>query len=221
MEYNSTREKLKFPEYGRHVQNLVDFLRTIEDPQEKQAYAERIVDLMYLVDYQERNNFDNRAKLWKHLYMIAEYDLEGIIPIVGEIPTPENTVEKLYEVEYPQRNPRFRHYGNNVMALIEKAKAMEDPEKKKAFINVIGSYMKMAYKNWNREHYVNDEVIKTDLVTISGGEIQAEDSVVLDFLTYQNRGPHQNHNKDQHQHRKRKRPKDSSRGRSNRSRKRY
>lgn len=218
MEYNSTREKLKFPEYGRHVQKLVDFLRSLEDAKEKQAYAESIVNLMYLVDHQERHNFDNRAKLWKHLYMIAEYDLEGVTPTVGEIPTPENTVEMLHKVEYPQRNPRFRHYGNNVMRLIEKAKSMEDPEKKKAFINVIGSYMKMAYKNWNKEHYVNDEVIKSDLIRISDGDIEVDESMALNFLSNQSKGPSQSYSSNQ---RKRKRSKDSNRGKGGRSRKRY
>ena len=217
MEYNSTREKLKFPEYGRHVQKLVDFLRTVEDPKEKQAYAEQVVDLMYLVDYQERHNFDNRAKLWKHLFMIAEYDLEGVIPTVGEIPTAENTKEMIHKVDYPQRNPKFRHYGSNVMNLIEKAKVMEDPVKKRAFINAIGSYMKMAYKNWNKEHYVNDEVIKSDLVRISDGDLEVDEALALDFLGNHTKGPSQNYGGGS---RKRKRSKDSGRGKG-RSRKRH
>lgn len=182
MEYNSTRDNLKFPEYGRNVQNLVEFLKTIEDVNKKQAYAEAIVDLMYQVDYHERNNFDNRAKLWKHLFMIADYELEGVIPTVGEIPTPENTKEKVLEVEYPQKSPRYRHYGNNIMKLVEKAKSMEDPEKKEAFINVIGSYMKLAYKNWNQEHYVNDEFIIKDLQSISDGDLEVPQELPLDFL---------------------------------------
>ena len=62
---------------------------------------------MYQVDYHERHNFDNRAKLWKHLFMIAEYDLEGVIPTVGEIPTPENTSEKVIGLEYPQKKSKI------------------------------------------------------------------------------------------------------------------
>ena len=78
---------------------------------------------------------------------------------------------------------KFRHYGQNVQRLIDKAKRMEDPDKKTIFSNAIGSYMKLAYKTWNQDHYVNDEVIKGDLKSMSDSDLDLEDSVQLNFLS--------------------------------------
>jgi hypothetical protein len=85
-------------------------------------------------------------------------------------------------LDYPGEDKKFRHYGNHVLTLINKAIEMEDGPKKSMFIKVIGSYMKLAYKSWNREHYVNDEIIKADILRISGGKIKIPDDIMLNFL---------------------------------------
>jgi hypothetical protein len=81
-------------------------------------------------------------------------------------------------MEYPQTRIKFRHYGKNVIALVEKAKKVEDPEKRAAFAQCIGNYMKLTYQNWNKEN-TNDEIIKNDLRIISKDELSlsVEDSI--------------------------------------------
>jgi hypothetical protein len=90
---------------------------------------------------------------------------------------------------YPANNKKYRHYGVNVQMLIAKAAEVEDPEKKQEFAVAIGSYMKMAYKTWSPQHYMNDESIKGDLKTISEGNIELENAVALDFLKNVNNAP--------------------------------
>lgn len=170
MEYNSSREKLIIPEYGRNVQKLVLHAKTIESDEDRQKYIERIVELIYQMNPQSKNVLEYRERIWAHIFRIADYDLK-VMPPNGVIPTPENAKIKLEKIDYPGFNNRNRHYGNNVKKLLKKATDMEEGAKKDAFIELIASFMKTAYKNWNREHYVNDEVIKSDINKMTKGAI--------------------------------------------------
>lgn len=181
MKYNSTRDRVRFPEYGRYVQLIIQHAKTVEDPREKQAVAEKAIDLMNFVSNQDRNNAEVQEKLWHHMFIIANYDLDVVSPY-GR-PSPEDEAQPVHKIPYPQKNPKYRHYGNHVMSLINKALDMPEGIKRETLVNTIGNYMKLAYKNWNKEHYVSDDNIKTDLRSISKGEIQLEEEVSLDFLS--------------------------------------
>jgi len=186
MEYNSEKEILVIPEYGRNIQMLVNYAKTIEEPEFRQAFAEKIVDLMQQMHPQNRNIEDYQSKLWKHLFKIAKYDIE-VIPSNGDKPSIQDDVKKPKRVEYPKMRTKFRHYGNNVQTLIDKALAMEEGPIKDGFVQTIGNYMKLAYRTWNKEHYVSDEIIKNDLKTLSGGKLSLEDGESLDNLSNANR----------------------------------
>ncbi len=181
MQYNSLREDLIMPEYGRNVQKLVNHARTLEDPEFRQKFVERVVELMYQMNPQSKNVLEYREKLWKHVFHIAQYDLD-VVPPNGEIPKPiADYVPE--QMEYPEENRRFRHYGFNVQRMIKKAMSMEKGPKQDAFVEVIGSFMKLAYKNWNSNHYVSDENIKNDLKVLSKGELSLDDNASLDGLS--------------------------------------
>lgn len=175
LEYNSSRENLTISEYGRHVQKLIKHAKSIEDKEERQAFVEAIIDLMHQMNPQNKNVAEYRLRLWRHLFRIADYDIDVTPPEEVSKSRPEERTEKV-RMHYPQSEFRYRHYGNTIQLMIEKAKEMEDEDKKKAFTEVIASYMKLAYRTWNREHYVNDEIIKGDLVKLSKGDLRlAED----------------------------------------------
>ena len=188
MDYNSSREELIIPEYGRNVQKMIQYAKQIEDAEERQVFAERIVQLMMQMHPQNRNMEDNREKLWKHVFMIAEFDID-VMPPNGVRPDPSDTINRPDVVEYPKSEAKFRHYGNNVQKLVDKALAMDDPEKKEGFAHVIGSYMKLAYRTWNREHFVSDEVIKNDLESLSDGALKMDENTVIESLM-----PHNSNN---------------------------
>ena len=120
MVYNSSREKLIIPEYGRNIQKLIDYAKAIEDDEYRQVFVERIVDLMMQMHPQNKNLDDYREKLWKHVFRISSYDLNVTTPS-GKQPQPEDRLKKPQKVEYPSSQAKFRHYGNNVQQLIAKA----------------------------------------------------------------------------------------------------
>jgi hypothetical protein len=195
MEYNSEKSDLIIPEYGRNVQMLIRHAKTIESDEIRQAFIERVIDLMHQMHPQNRNIEDYMSKLWKHVFRIAEYDIE-VMPPSGEIPTPETDITIPEPVNYPIANVKYRHYGNNVQILIDKALKMEDGPKKDGFILVIGGYMKMAYKTWNRDHFVSDEIIKSDLHKMSDGRLIIADNISLDGLSNSNRRKRKDDNND-------------------------
>jgi hypothetical protein len=186
MEYNSQKEILVIPEYGRNIQNMIDYAKTIEDDEYRQHFVEKIIDLMNQMNPQYRNLNEYRDKLWKHVFRIAKYDLK-VVPPSGDVPEASESLITPSRIEYPPTEKTFRHYGHNVKQLIKKALEMEDLEKRQEFVDIIGSYMKMAYRTWNREHYVSDEIVKGDLTNMSGGVLVLSDGLVLD--TVQNYSP--------------------------------
>lgn len=184
MEYNSQRDNLVIAEYGRNIQNLLNHTVAIEDDEERQKYANRMVALMLQMNPQSKNLAEYKDKLWRHAYMITDYKLNAKTPS-GEVPVETERRLKPQQLSYPKGKSKKRHYGHNVQDMIDKAIAMEDEEKKSAFVTVIASYMKLAYQTWNREHYVNDEIIKNDLHELSGGKLKVADNVSIDYTKSQ------------------------------------
>ena len=185
MEYNSQKEDLIIPEYGRNVQNLVAEAKKIEDAEERQAFAERIIELMMLLNPNAKTLEDYQEKLWNHLFRIAEFDFDVQAPEGINI-RPEDAYTRPDPLDYPPTEKEYRHYGHNVQKMIAKAKTMEPGEVRQEYISLIGSYMKLAYRTWNREHFVSDELILDDLKNLSGGELQMDESGSLDILTNSN-----------------------------------
>lgn len=182
MEYNSKKEELIIPEYGRNVQAMIRYAREVPDRAQRQRYIEQIVALMMQMHPQNRNLEDYRDKMWKHVFRIAEYNLD-VMPPNGEIPKPEDSRKHPEKVPYPTKETKFRHYGHNVQKLVARALQMEEGPKKDGFVQVIGSYMKLAYKTWNREHYVSDDIIIEDLEHLSGGKLKVMEEASLDNLS--------------------------------------
>lgn len=179
--YNTSHEQLIMPEYGRNVQQLVRHAQQIPDAAYRQQFCEEIIDLIQQLYPQAKNVEDYRSKLWQHLFHIAKYNLDVVTP-TGVVPTPETARKKPERVPYPQQDTRFRHYGNNLHKLILRARDMDAGPIKDGFVHTIGSYMKLAYKTWNREHYVSDEVIKNDLDILSNGRLSLDENSRIDGL---------------------------------------
>lgn len=171
MEYNTTRSKLLMPEYGRNVQRMVEYLMTLEDRDQRRRNAEAIIELMGTLNPHLKTIEDYKHKLWDHLVQMTDFKLDVDAPYPP--PTPEELYKKPEPLPYPQSSIRHRHMGKNLEALIEKALAEKDPEKKQGFTQAIGYYMKLSYTNWHREP-VHDDMIKTELAALTNGELQFE-----------------------------------------------
>lgn len=218
MEYNSNRDHLIIPEYGRNVQKMIHYARKLEDSAERQAYIEKIIDMMQMMHPQSRSIEDYRERLWKHVYRIAEYDLNVNYPY-GDPPTEEEGRKRPDRVPYPVSEARYRHYGHNVQELIKKAKEMPEGPKRDGFVSTIGSYMKLAYRTWNKEHYVSDDVIKSDLKGLSKGDLTIDEDENIENLA--KGSSNQSHSNNSNNNRRRSSNKRSGGGRSRGGRSNY
>ena len=181
LEYNSSRERLLLPEYGRNIQKLVQHAKEIEDPEARQSYVETLIELMNQMIPNSKSAKEIEDKLWNHLYYIAGYDLDVRIP-EGVTLHKKGEVFMIpsEDVEYPQKKIPYRHYGWNVHNMVQKAMMMEEGPKKEEFSKVIASYMKLAYRTWGKDEFVNDELIKEDLRKMSQGKLDVADESSID-----------------------------------------
>lgn len=168
MEYNSQREHLVIPEYGRNVQRMVKYALTIEDRQKRTETAKYIINVMASMNQQNRDTHDFWRTLWDHLYIISGFQLDIDSPFPK--PEKEKLERKPDKINYGNKDFKFRHYGKNIEAIIKKASEFEDGPEKEALIHTIANHLKKSYLNWNRES-VDDEVIAKHLEILSDGKL--------------------------------------------------
>jgi len=169
MEYNTTRTHLVMREYGRHIQRMIEYLLSIEDPEKRQKNAYVVIELMGFLNPHLKNVEDFRHKLWDHLFLISDFKLEVESPY--PIPTREKLQGRPDPISYPKRKPRLYHLGKNLELVIDKALNEEDAAKRQGFANAIAYYMKLAYNNWHKET-VHDDAIQSELTNITNGELE-------------------------------------------------
>ncbi len=182
MQYNSQREDLIIPEYGRHVQKLIQHIKTIEDKELRQKLTEGLVKMMLTMTSTERKSQDYADKMWTHVLKIADWDLDVDVPEGVEKTKPIPVTKESMKVKYPDPVKKYRHYGKYIQDLIEKALQMEEGEKKQEFVRIIGSYMKTAYKQWNKDSYVNDDSVLEDIKIMTQGQLSLSDDASFDYL---------------------------------------
>ena len=164
MEYNTTRPQLHMPEYGRIIQQLVERCKELATKEERNEMAVAIVDFMGQRNPQLRDEENYKHKLWDHLYILSNYDLDVDSPY--PFPTVEELNEKPKKMEYPKLQGDFKFYGKSILQLIDKAIELEAGDEKDALIQVIANNMKKSYNVYNKEH-VQDEVIFRHLKDLS------------------------------------------------------
>jgi hypothetical protein len=175
-DYNTQRKKMALPEYGRNVQKMVDHIKTIEDRDERNRAAKTIISIMGNLNPHLRDIGDFKHKLWDHLALIANFDLDIDSPY--PVPEPSKFVEKPQQVPYRQGEIRYLHYGRIIELMIDAASEMEDGDEKEYFTTLIVNQMKKSYITWNRAQ-VADEVIIGNMKLLSRGRLKMTDGVKI------------------------------------------
>lgn len=173
LEYNAERPHLMIPEYGRHLQKLIDQATVIEDREERNKAAKYIIKVMGSLNPHLRDVLDFQHKLWDQLFIMSDFKLDVDSPY--PIPTREVINLKPERLEYPQKNPKYRFYGNNIKYMIDVANKWEEGELKSALIKVIANHMKKSYLSWNKDT-VDDKAIFDHLLELSNGKIDLHQS---------------------------------------------
>ncbi len=171
LDYNTQRNALVLKEYGRNMQNMVRHLKTIEDVKERTRAAETLINLMKQLNPSVRENSDNIHRIWDHLYIMADGEIEFDNEFLPQ--TEEERTKRPDHIGYSQEPVKYRHYGRNVELVIAKAAQLEDQEEIIEAVADIGKLMKSFYLTWNRDS-VEDEVILKDIKRLSGGKIDID-----------------------------------------------
>ncbi|MCM1006084.1 MAG: DUF4290 domain-containing protein [Prevotella sp.] len=171
MDYNTDREKLVLPEYGRNVQNMVDYCLTIPDREERTLCAKAIVGVMRKLTPQQANTPEKEQKLWDHLNMMANFALDIDFPV--EVLGKEELNPAPKPIPYSTNRIRWRHYGKNIEGMIQVVANLEDGEDKDMLISLIAHQMKKLQFVHNKEG-VDDAKILRDLAIYSDGKIDLD-----------------------------------------------
>ena len=173
LEYNSQRSHLIIPEYGRHLQKLIDQATAIEDKAERNKAAKYIISVMGSLNPHLRDVLDFQHKLWDQLFIMSDFNLDVDSPY--SIPSKDILTQKPDRLKYPQNFPKYRFYGNNIKYMIDVANSWEESELKNALVLVIANHMKKCYLSWNKDT-VSDEVIFEHLLELSNGKLNLSKS---------------------------------------------
>ena len=176
LEYNSSRNKLVISEYGRHIQKLVEHAVSLENKQERQKMADGIIDIMGELNPKLRDVADFKHKLWDHLFIISNFELDVDSPY--EKPILEKLFEKPEPLNYPNAKIKYNHYGKVIELMVDEAMKMQDQDIKNKLVVAIANQMKKSYVNWNLDS-VEDEIILNHLTKLSNGMLSVPEGTEL------------------------------------------
>lgn len=180
LEYNSTREHLIIPEYGRHIQKMAEYCITIPNRDLRTRTAEVIVEVMALIhDYTIDGNAETLHKLWDHLFIISDFKLDVDAPFPK--PSPKS-------LDYHPTKPAYngneqnghRNYGRNVKSLIDAVCEIEDPDERLRMSIQLANHIKKSNLAWNKD-IIPDEIIIEQIYRFSRGKLDLpQDTVLMD-----------------------------------------
>ncbi|MBN2668084.1 MAG: DUF4290 domain-containing protein [Bacteroidales bacterium] len=175
MDYNTSRQRLILPEYGRNIHQMIEQLKLIKDKEERNQQAKAVIDVMSAISPQFKNKEEMAIHLWTQLMIMAEFDLDVEIPV--EIPEKEKIFNKPDTLEYPKNLIRIKHYGRNVELLIS-AIDLFSGEEQELYVEQILNQMKKLYIMWNKD-LVNDDIIIKDFKRLSNRDFPFLDKIEL------------------------------------------
>ena len=174
LDYNTQREKLHMPEYGRHVQKMIEYVASLPDKEKRNEQIQSVVQVMGTLNPQLRDINDFKHKLWDHVHIISDFNIDIDSPYAT--PTRESLATAPNPIPLQKTPVKAAHYGRNIQNMIEVIAQREDDEVKTYMIKTLASYMKQQYLIWNKDS-VSEETIFNDIHKLSDGRITVPESV--------------------------------------------
>lgn len=171
LDYNTQRELLQMPEYGREIQRMIDHAVTLPTKEERLLCAKTIVKLMETKVPQIRENSGYEQTLWDHLYIMSHKQLDIDWPY--DISGAEKYHDKPQPMKLPQSNVRLRHYGKLVSELLEKLKDMPEGGERDELIRLTANQMKRDLVQWGHGS-IDDEKVADDMARMTDGAVQLD-----------------------------------------------
>lgn len=179
MDYNTQREKLVLPEYGRHVQKMIEQVKAIEDREKRNEQARAVVQVMGTLNPQIRELNDYKRKLWDHAQVIADFGLDIDSPYPA--PTRQQFDSRPEVISRPNKPIKAACYGRNIENMINLISGREDDDTKKEMIKMLAGYMRQQYLIWNKDN-VAEETIFADIEKLSDGKLKVPEDVHLSAI---------------------------------------
>lgn len=176
MDYNTQQEKLIIPEYGRNIQNMINYCISIENRDERNICAKAIIQVMGQLNPHLRDIADFNHKLWDHLFIISKFKLDVDSPYPR--PNAETFKTKPQMLPYPSGKIRYKHYGKTIEEIIKKARELPEGPERAELTRQIANHLKKSYFNWNKDS-ITDDVVFKNLKELSSGELHIDENTVL------------------------------------------
>ena len=173
--YNYKRQKLFLPEYGRHIQEMVDSLLLIEDRRERNRQARAVIAVMGNLNPLLRDTADFTHKLWDHMFIMSDFKLDVDSPYHPV--TRESLTVRPKKMRYQSNQVMYKHYGKNIERMIRALENQTDPAAVAESVDNIARYMRAKSYEYNEEH-PNNEVIIRDIKRMSGGRIELDETAL-------------------------------------------
>ena len=180
MDYNTQREKLILPEYGRNVQKMIEQVKAIEDKEKRSEQMRAVVQVMGILNPQIRELNDYKHKLWDHAQVIGGFDLDIDAPYPA--PTPQQFEERPDVIKLPGKPVKAACYGRNIESMIDLIADREDDDVKKEMIRTLALYMRQQYLIWNKDN-VAEETIFADIERLSEGKLKVPEDIHLGAIS--------------------------------------
>ena len=171
MQYNTQREQLVMPEYGRGIQYMVDLAVSLPSKEERQRCANTIVAIMSRIQPENNGAADSEVRLWNHLAKISRYKLDIDYPV--EIVPEQEAQEHPKPLRYPMQRIRRRHYGHLVESALKYAQTLPDGDERTALVGMVANQMKQNLFVWNRDS-MDENLVMQDIKRYTDGQLQLQ-----------------------------------------------
>lgn len=178
--YNYLRRRLLIPEYGRHIQEMVDALLKIEDRNERTRQAQAVIAVMGNINPTLRDTADFAHKLWDHLFIMSEFRLDVDSPYTR--PSREDLEVKPEKLAYSQGNISHKHYGKNIKRVLQRLGEEHDKVDIEVELENAIRYLRNKSMEYNQEIPSNDTLIN-DIKIMSSGAIEVNEEMLKKFET--------------------------------------
>ena len=171
LDYNTQRERLVLPEYGREVQQMVDYCVSLKSRAERQRCANTIIAVMERMMPHTYENKDYRQKLWDHLALMSGFQLDIDYPC--DITEAQKMLQKPAPMRYPMKRIPVRHYGNMMFEVFELLKNLPNGAERTELTRLAANQMKRDLVLWGHGSS-DDEKVASDLADYTDGKIQLD-----------------------------------------------
>lgn len=171
LDYNTQREKLILPEYGREIQCMVDYAVSLPDKADRQRCAKTIVEIMKRMVPQERGNTGSEQKMWDHLALMSDFKLDIDWPF--DVSDARRMQTKPEPMPYPMKEIPVRHYGSMLFEVFDKLKTMPEGKQRDELVRMTANQMKRNLAQWSHGSADNEKVI-SDIAQFTDGKVQLD-----------------------------------------------